>query len=79
MINEECTHLIRELIQQDWQFMLTWTDLDKKGTWYWEADFSRQLPNGRYDNHESGFDDCNPNIAIKQAYQNIKDGKRLKP
>lgn len=83
-INEHSQALINELISQGWQFMLVWSDFRRIGekgnhpTWYWEADFTKQIEGDGYDNHESGFHNNDPNEAIKVAYQNIKNGKRLK-
>lgn len=43
----------------------------------WESDFTRKLPNGLWDNHEVGHGDT-PDIAIENAYANIKNGIKFK-
>jgi hypothetical protein len=69
-----------ELIEQGWEFFLhygdhsTYSDIQEP---CWEADFTRKLKNGKWDNHEDGYG-LTPDIAIEKAYNNIKNGVRLK-
>ena len=78
MITQEIWDLVEEFIKDGWEFDLLWTDWKKEGNFRWEADFTRRLDNGLWDNHEEGISKDDPNIAIKNAYNNIKTGKRLK-
>ena len=82
MIIASTENLVKKLIADNWQFMLVYAPVVHSSTelpeWCWEADFTKQLLSGVYDNHESGFHSTDPNEAIKEAYQNVKDGKRLK-
>jgi hypothetical protein len=70
---------ITELINKGWQFMLTYeqrtTGIGPRG---YEADFTRKLKNGLWDNHELGHSLNDPGEAVCCAYRNIKEGKRLK-
>ena len=81
MINKNTEKLIKELTGKGWQFMLVYApivnSLSEPPEWFWEADFSIELPNGLYDNHQSGFHPSDPNKAIEVAYRNIKEGHRL--
>jgi hypothetical protein len=80
LINAISTNQINELLKDGWEFMLhygdhkTFCDIQEA---CWEADFTRLINNGLWDNHESGYD-VDPNIAINIAYKNIKNGIRLK-
>jgi len=71
---------VNELLEQDWEFTLhfgdheTYCDIKKPS---WEADFTRKKENGLWDNHECGYDNT-PDGAIRKAYNNIKNGVRLK-
>ena len=80
LLNELATSQIKELIDDGWLFML---DYGQSGTGnktpiQWEADFTRKLSNGLYDNHKSGHGNS-PNDAVHNAYQNIKLGIKLRP
>ena len=71
---------VEELISDGWEFYLNYGDHTFEcgfETINWEADFTRKLETGGYDNHESGYGDT-AGLAINQAYQNIKQEKRLK-
>lgn len=86
MIIKEVWDLVEELIKKKWQFDLVYTDMYTYGSkkyqkikgMRWEADFTKRLKGGLWDNHESGVSKDDPNEAIKLAYDNIKTGKRLK-
>jgi hypothetical protein len=73
-LSTESKMLIDELISSGWHFMLNIGSEADPGIW--EADFTRKLENGFWDNHKVGFS-TNVNEAIKQAYNNIKNGIRL--
>ena len=72
LLNELATTEIRQLVEAGWYFML---NIEKKDEW--EADFTRKIPGGWYDNHEVGGG-TTANEAVHNAYQNIKQGKRLR-
>ena len=78
MITKGVEKLIKELIAEGWSFDLVWTDMHSEGNFRWEADFTRRIEGGKWDNHESGIDADDPNEAIREAYDNIRSGKRLK-
>ena len=78
LINEKSTDMINELIKDGWHFTLTWCDiLSKENEMKWEADFTKRMTNGLWDNHKDG-ESLDVNKAIEIAYNNIKTGKRLK-
>lgn len=78
-ISENSTYLINELINEGWEFMLHYGDhetyCDRPNS-YWEANFTRQKNDGKWDNHRCGYGE-NADIAIKEAYDNIRNGLRL--
>lgn len=80
LLNTSASNQIRELIEDGWEFMLVYGDNSTRcdiKELCWEADFTRQKDDGYWDNHESGYDLC-PNEAINKAYNNIKNGVKLK-
>lgn len=78
MLTQESFDKINELISLGWSFMLTHGDIyGEILNFGWECDFTRKLPSGRYDNHETGISVDDPNIAVAIAYDNIKAGKKL--
>jgi hypothetical protein len=79
LISLESELKIKELIGQGWEFMLHFGNHsifknDEIDTW--ETDFTIKLENGLWDNHESGYGKT-PDESISNAYNNIKNGKRL--
>jgi len=72
LLNDLATAQINEMVEAGWSFML---NVENKKEW--EADFTKKLPSGLWDNHETGNDES-PNVAVHKAYQNIKEGRRLK-
>ena len=70
---------VNELIKNGWEFSLhygdhkTYCDIQEPS---WEADFTRKMDNGLWNNHESGYDNS-PDGAIRKAYNNIKNGVKL--
>lgn len=78
-ITQESLDKVNELIREGWEFMLSCSSIsydNETGERSWEADFTRKVVN-RWDNHESGFNP-DPNVAIAEAYDNIRNGRRLK-
>jgi hypothetical protein len=73
LINAESSILVNELISEGWSFFL---NVENNDELLWEADFTRKLDSGLYDNHRSGYSK-DPNVAINDAYINIKKGNRL--
>lgn len=71
---------VNELINQGWEFTLhygyhkTYCDIKEPS---WEADFTRKKDDGLWDNHECGYGNS-PDCAIRKAYNNIKNGVRLR-
>lgn len=80
LLSAVASNQVNELIKQGWEFALhygnheTYCDIREPS---WEADFTRKKENGLWDNHECGYDHS-PDGAIKMAYNNIKNGVRLK-
>ena len=70
---------VNELIKQGWEFTLhhgdhkTYCDIQEP---CWEADFTRKKDDGLWDNHECGYGNS-PDLAIENAFNNIKNGVRL--
>jgi hypothetical protein len=79
LISPESTDQIKELINQGWEFSLHYGDhtMFSSKRIDWESDFTRQMEDGLWDNHESGYGST-PDESINNAYNNIKNGKRLK-
>lgn len=79
-INQNSKDQINELIGLGWEFMLCYGEYhsycDIEGS-CWEADFTKKMINGKWDNHESGYSII-VDEAINKAYYNIKNGNRLK-
>ena len=80
ILNDTSNAIIKELISQGWDFMLHYGhhELESKiiKGLSWEADFTRKMENGLWDNHECGYA-LSPNDAVNMAYNNIKTGKKL--
>lgn len=80
LLNMVNTTKINELIKEGWEFSLhfgnhsKWCDISGNS---WEADFTKKMENGLWDNHESGYG-VTPDNAVNLAYDNIKEGNRLK-
>lgn len=70
---------VKELIDKGWEFTLhygihdTYCEIKELS---WEADFTRRKGGGRWDNHKCGYS-LLPDDAVKNAYNNIKNGERL--
>ncbi len=77
VITESAKRKIEELCNEGWEFDLCYSSI-MSDSMQWEADFTRSLPNGRWDNHEFGVSKNNPSKAIEQAYKNIRTGKKVK-
>jgi len=80
LLGETAVNQINELIEQGWEFFLhygdhkTYCNIETNS---WEADFTRRLDNGLWDNHKSGYGES-ADIAVNIAYKHIKKGNRLK-
>jgi hypothetical protein len=79
LLNERSVQQINELIKDNWEFSLHFGDhqfdCDLKLP-SWEADFTKRLETGKWDNHKCGYSYV-PDEAINSAYMNIKNGVRL--
>ena len=70
---------VQELLDDGWEFTLHYGD---HSTYCnikvpsWEADFTRRLRSGLWDNHKDGYA-LTVDGAIDDAYYNIKNGIRL--
>lgn len=80
LIGKRATHAVLALMNEGWEFMLHYGDhtgYSNIGGNSWEANFTRKLEHGGWDNHECGYA-LTPNAAVMAAYKNIKEGRRLK-
>ena len=80
LLGEVATNQIKEMIKDGWEFYLHFGDHSEYSTIdqpSWEADFTRKLDNGKWDNHQCGYADS-PDSAINDAYLIVKNGFRLK-
>jgi hypothetical protein len=78
-IGANATAQINELIQLGWDFFLHYGDHEtycEIDGYSWEADFTKRKDDKLWDNHESGYG-LTASDAITNAYNNIKNGKRL--
>ena len=78
LLTEKASEQINELISKGWEFMLNYgsnvgINLKQFG---WEADFTRKLKNGGWDNHKPGYSKLNPSMAVYRAYDNIKKHRK---
>lgn len=79
LISKETYLKTIELIKEGWEFTLhfgdhsTWCSLKVNS---WEADFTRKMKNGLWDNHKCGYS-LSADEAVNKAYSNIKNGVRL--
>lgn len=71
---------ISKLISEGWEVSIHWgehTSWTNVPSPNWEVDFTRQRPDGRWDNHMSGYS-VDVNEAVTIAYTNIRNGVKLK-
>jgi hypothetical protein len=69
-LTEEACKKIDEMIKAGYEFMLTYDN--SEGPLMWLADFTRQIPEQGFDNHEPGKHPDNPSMAILEAFNNHK-------
>ena len=79
LLKKETTTKIKELTKDGWEFTLHFGDHSTEcpvNENTWEADFTRKMKNGLYDNHKCGYS-LSADEAVNKAYSNIKNGVRL--
>ena len=78
VLTTETYNKINELINKGWEFTLHYGIHRRSiNTPDWEADFTRKLSTGLWDNHMQGYG-ATPNIAIDMSYMNIKNGIKFR-
>lgn len=81
IIDNETSNKIESLISDGWEFYLHYgnheTYCDKNMPQInWEADFTRKLKNGKWDNHKCGYG-IEPTEAINIAIYNVLNGIKI--